>query len=161
MNLRPPSIAVGLSPIIRRDLRHAVQVNRTSACLISAFDWRRMVRHARTLRTTPSLNSCFRTEVRIQFRRSRHRQSPSSSRIFGKTTFDRQPQNPLWLAPCAGLRFSCRDRQNAFAICPSCPLFRVAARAIHCGTAWCIAITVSSTIATCSRLTPATPATWL
>jgi hypothetical protein len=88
MNLRPPSIAVGLPPIVRRDLRHAVQVNRTSACLISALDSRRMVLSARTFRTTPSLNSCFRTEVRIQFRRSCHRQSTLSSRVFGRTTFD-------------------------------------------------------------------------
>jgi hypothetical protein len=88
MNLRPPSITVGLPPIVRRDLRHAVQVNRTSACLISALDSRRMVLSARTFRTTPSLNSCFRTEVRIQFRRSCHRQSTLSSRVFGRTTFD-------------------------------------------------------------------------
>jgi len=48
MNLRPPSIAVGLPPIVRHDLRHAVKVNRTSACLISAPDSRRMVLSART-----------------------------------------------------------------------------------------------------------------
>ena len=50
MNLRSPHIAVGLLPTARRDSRHAVQANRTPACMISAFDWRRMVRHARTSR---------------------------------------------------------------------------------------------------------------
>jgi hypothetical protein len=31
MNFRSPSITVGLSPIVRRDSRHAVQANRTFA----------------------------------------------------------------------------------------------------------------------------------
>jgi len=34
MNFRSPSITVGLSPIVRRDLRHAVQANRTLARMI-------------------------------------------------------------------------------------------------------------------------------
>jgi len=38
------------SPMVRRDSHRAVQVNRTFACMISAFDSRRMVRHARTSR---------------------------------------------------------------------------------------------------------------
>jgi len=57
MNFRSPHIAVGLLPIARRDLRHAVQANRTSARMNSAFDWRQMVHHARTSRTAPSLDS--------------------------------------------------------------------------------------------------------
>jgi len=60
VSLRSPHIAVGLSPIVRRDLRHAVQANWTSASMISALDWSRMVRHVRTSRPTPSLNFSFR-----------------------------------------------------------------------------------------------------
>jgi hypothetical protein len=44
VNFRPPSISVGLLPIVRRDLRHACQVNRVFAWTISALDYRRMVR---------------------------------------------------------------------------------------------------------------------
>ena len=46
MNLRSPHITVGLLPVLRRDLRHAVQVNWTFACTISASDSRRMVRRS-------------------------------------------------------------------------------------------------------------------
>jgi len=40
-----------------------------------------------------------------QFPRSCHHQSPPSSRLFGTPSIDWQPQNPLWLTSCAGLRF--------------------------------------------------------
>lgn len=62
---------------------------------------------------------------------------------------DRQPQNPLWLAPRAGLRFICRDRQNAFAFRPNSSPLPAAIRALHCwsvgstGTAVSCAIPVS------------------
>jgi len=67
----------------------------------------------------------------------------------------------FWLAPRASLRIDCRDQQNACAICSNNPPFRAAVRAIHCWTAVCVAITVSSTTATCLRLSPLAPATWL
>src|SRR5262249_17969495 len=63
MNFRSPSITVGLSPIIRRDLRHAVQVNRAFALHDSAFDSRQMVPHAWTSRTASSLNFRFQANL--------------------------------------------------------------------------------------------------
>jgi hypothetical protein len=57
--------------------------------------------------------------------------------------------------------FSCRERQNAFAICPSSSPFRVAGRVFHYWNTGFAAITVSSSTAACCRLAPSAPATWL
>jgi len=81
--------------------------------------------------------------------------------VAGTLSVDWHPQNPLWLTPCAGLRFCCRNQQNAFAICPNNILFRGAVRGFPFGNLGCVAITVSGTTATCRRLTPTAPATWL
>jgi len=67
MNFRSPSITVGLSPIIRRDLRHAVQANRSFTLHDSAFDSRQMVLHARTCRTASSLNFQFQANLDFGF----------------------------------------------------------------------------------------------
>jgi hypothetical protein len=63
MSFRSPSITVGLSPIVRRDLRHAVKVNRAFALHDSALDSRQMVRHAWTCRTASSLNFRFQANL--------------------------------------------------------------------------------------------------
>jgi hypothetical protein len=79
VNFRSQSISVGLLPIVRRDLRHACQVNRVFAWTISAPDYRRMVR-------LPGLADDFVPEfplpsdARTRFWRSRHYRSPPSSR---------------------------------------------------------------------------------
>src|SRR5205823_12636590 len=88
MSFRSPSITVGLSPIVRRDLLHAVQVNRAFACMIphsTHAKWFLMLGLLEQLR--PRISDSRRTW--IQFRRSRH-QSPPSSRArrdaFGRLT---------------------------------------------------------------------------
>jgi len=67
----------------------------------------------------------------------------------------------LDLRPALDYEFCCRERQNAFAICPNRLPLRVAARAFRCGNARFFAIVVSRAIAIGHRLTPAAPATWL
>jgi len=76
----------------------------------------------------------------------------------GMSSADRQPQNPLRLAPCAGLRFPHRNQQNAFAICSNNPLFRAAARVFLFGNIGSVTVAVSSTTATGYRLAPEAPA---
>lgn len=70
-NFRPTQHHSWSSPIYRRDLRHAVQVYRASACMNSALDSRRMVRHAEDFPPDPVPEFLVRTEARIQFQRSR------------------------------------------------------------------------------------------
>jgi hypothetical protein len=99
----------------------------------SALDCRRTVPHARTCRTAPSLNSCFRASpdsVLAELPWSIADSFPDSP---GWVRFDRHPQNSLWLTPRAGLRFSCRERQSAFAFCPNSLPFRAAVRVFPFG----------------------------
>ena len=70
-NFRPTQHHSWSSPIYRRDLRHAVQVYRASACMNSAPDSRRMVRHAEDFLPDSGPEFLVRTEVRLQFQRSR------------------------------------------------------------------------------------------
>lgn len=101
------------SPIVRRDLRHAVQVNRTSACMISAFDWRRMVRSCQDF---PAASSLMRVQASLESdRRSCHYQSPTSSRFprddigatdIRKTRFDLRHALDCELATVTGRALS-------------------------------------------------------
>jgi len=60
MNLRPPSITVGLRRLSVVTCATLLRSNRASACMISALDCRRMVPSYQDFPTAPSLNSCFR-----------------------------------------------------------------------------------------------------
>jgi len=144
MNFRSPSITVGLSPIIRRDLRHAVQVNRTLALHDSAFDSCRMVPHAWTSRTASSLN--FRFQANLDF-------GLGEAVIINRRLL---PGMPGWLRSTDNrkTRFDlrhaldcdliCRDQQNASAICSCNSPLRAATRVFPFGNIGSIAISVSS-----------------
>jgi hypothetical protein len=161
MNFRSPNITVGLSPIIRRDLRHAVQVNRTLALHVSAPDSRRMVPHAWTCRTASSLNFPIPGEPGLSFRRSCHHQSPPSSRIsrdaFGRLT----TAKPALTYATRWVAIYCRDQQNAFAICSCNSPLRAATRVSPFGNIESAAVNCFQHDCNCRRLTPATPAIWL
>jgi hypothetical protein len=157
-SLRSPNIAVGLSPSVRRDLRHAVQVIRAFAL------------HDLRTRLEPNGSSCldlsdnsvpeFLIPGEPGF--SSGGAAMIDRRLLpgfpGMSSADRQPQNPLRLAPCAGLRFPHRNQQNAFAICSNNPLFRAAARVFLFGNIGSVTVAVSSTTATGYRLAPEAPA---
>ncbi|PYY13567.1 MAG: hypothetical protein DMG61_12935, partial [Acidobacteria bacterium] len=114
MSFRSPNITVGLSPIVRRDLRHAVQVNRTLALHDSALDSRQMVPHAWTYRTASSLNFRFRANLD-----SVSAKLPSSLADFIphlRDAFDRlTTAKPALTYAMRWIAIYCRDQQNASA----------------------------------------------
>jgi hypothetical protein len=161
MNFRSPSITVGLSPIIRRDSRHAVQVNRTLALHVSAPDSRRMVPHAWTCRTASSLNFRFQANLDSVFGEAVIINRPPSSRIsrdaFGRLT----TAKPALTYATRWVAIYCRDQQNAFAICSCNSPLRAATRVSPFGNIESAAVNCFQHDCNCRRLTPATPAIWL
>jgi len=151
MSFRSPNITVGLSPIVRRDLRHAVQVNRTLALHDSALDSRQVVPHAWTYRTASSLN--FRFQANLD---SVSAKLPSSLADFIphlRDAFDRlTTAKPALTYAMRWIAIYCRDQQNASAICSCNSPLRAATRVFPFGNIESAAVTVSSTTATAAGL---------